>query len=126
MKTGMVDLAVIVVYLILMSAVGVVFKRFNRSSDDFMRSGCRATWWLCGASCFMSIFSAWTFTGGAAVAYEAGWSFSVLFLMNALGFACRGSSSRRGSGSCGRFRFRRSSAAGSTNGRSSSWRGSAS
>lgn len=90
MKTGMVDLAVIVVYLILMSAVGVVFKRFNRSSDDFMRSGCRATWWLCGASCFMSIFSAWTFTGGAAVAYEAGWSFSVLFLMNALGFAVQG------------------------------------
>lgn len=90
MKTGFADLAVIVVYLVLMMAVGVVFKRFNRTSDDFMRSGCRATWWLCGASCFMSIFSAWTFTGGAAVAYEAGWSFSVLFLVNALGFAIQG------------------------------------
>lgn len=90
MKVSIVDLIVIAVYLVLMMIIGVVFQRFNRNADDFVRSGCKATWWLTGASCFMSIFSAWTFTGGAGVAYEAGWSFTILFVMNAVGFAVQG------------------------------------
>ena len=90
MKISVVDLCVIVIYLIMMMAVGVVFKRFNRNANDFVRSGCRATWWLVGASCFMSTFSAWTFTGGAGVAYLAGWSFTIIFIMNALGFLIQG------------------------------------
>jgi SSS family transporter len=73
-------------YLLLLMLVGVAFKRFTRDANDFVRSGCRATWWLVGASSFMTAFSAWTFTGGAGAAFEAGWSFIVIFFSNAVGF----------------------------------------
>lgn len=83
---GVIDYVVIGVYLVSMALVGVVFKRFNRNADDFVRSGCRATWWLVGASSFMTAFSAWTFTGAAGAAFEAGWSFTIIFATNAIGF----------------------------------------
>lgn len=76
----------IAAYLVLMGAVGWVFKRFNRNVGDYFRSGNRGTWWLVGSSAFMSSFSAWTFTGAAGVAYEAGWSAAVIFLANSAGF----------------------------------------
>jgi solute:Na+ symporter, SSS family len=83
---SIIDYIVIGVYLVSMVLVGIVFKRFNQNTDDFVRSGCRATWWLVGTSSFMTAFSAWTFTGAAGAAYEAGWSFTVIFATNAIGF----------------------------------------
>ncbi len=81
-----IDYTVIIVYLLSMALVGVVFERFNKNTDDFVRSGCRATWWLVGSSSFMTAFSAWTFTGAAGAAFDAGWSFTVIFFTNAVGF----------------------------------------
>lgn len=78
--------ATIAVYLLLMLGMGWAFKRFNRDTSDYFRGGCRGTWWIVGMGAFMSSFSAWTFTGAAGVAFEAGWSASVIFLANAAGF----------------------------------------
>ena len=43
-------------------------------------------WWMAGATAFMTQFSAWTFTGAAAKAYEDGISVMFIFWGNALGF----------------------------------------
>jgi len=86
LKISTIDYVVIGAYLVAMLLVGVVFKRFTRNSSDFIKSGCKASWWMAGASSFMTAFSAWTFTGAAGAAYEAGWTFTIIFFTNALGF----------------------------------------
>lgn len=43
-------------------------------------------WWMAGATAFMTQFSAWTFTGAAAKAYQDGISVMFIFWGNALGF----------------------------------------
>lgn len=81
-----IEYATIVAYLGLMAAMGRVFGRLNRDVSDYFRSGCRATWWLVGCSAFMSMFSAWTFTGAAGAAFQAGWAVLFIYIANALGF----------------------------------------
>ncbi|MBL8875039.1 MAG: hypothetical protein JNM86_04505 [Phycisphaerae bacterium] len=86
MPQSIVDSITIGVYLVLLIAVGLRVRALNRNSTDFFRSGCQGTWWLVGVSDFMASFSAWTFTGAAGVAFEAGWSVAIIFLANAFGF----------------------------------------
>ena len=86
MQTPWIEYLVIGVYLVLLVAIGAVVKRFNRDDSDYFRNGCKGTWWLVGASAFMTQFSAWTFTGAAGAAYDAGWSVMVIFFANAAGF----------------------------------------
>lgn len=81
-----IEYTVIIVYLALLLAIGAVVKRFNKDDSDYFRSGCKGTWWLVGASAFMVQFSAWTFTGAAGAAYEAGWSVMTIFIANAMGY----------------------------------------
>ena len=86
MQNPLIEYTVIGVYLALLVAIGVVVKRFNKDDSDYFRNGCKGTWWLVGASAFMVQFSAWTFTGAAGAAYEAGWSVMVIFMANAMGY----------------------------------------
>jgi len=81
-----IEYLVIVGYLVLIVAVGLVFKTFSSNTDDYFKSGAKGTWWLVGSSAFMSAFSAWTFTGAAGVAFESGFSVMIIFLGNAFGF----------------------------------------
>jgi len=81
-----IEYLVIVAYLALIIAVGLVFKKFSSNTDDYFKGGCKGTWWLVGSSAFMSAFSAWTFTGAAGIAYESGFSAMFIFLGNAIGF----------------------------------------
>ncbi|MEM1072650.1 MAG: hypothetical protein AAGH71_07500 [Planctomycetota bacterium] len=83
----MIELVVIVGYLLFLIVIGAVFRRFNSNTSDYFRLGCRGSWWLVGASTFMSVFSAWTFTGAAGAAFESGWSILVIFLANVAAFA---------------------------------------
>jgi SSS family transporter len=85
MSSRAVDFTIILVYLGIMLGVGAFFRRFNRDSDDYFRSGSQGTWWLVGMSLFMGAFSAWTFTGAAGLAYDAGYSVVSIYLANALG-----------------------------------------
>ncbi|WP_428389949.1 sodium:solute symporter family transporter [Mucisphaera sp.] len=77
---------IIGVYLLMLVAIGFVLQRLNSDSSDYFRSGCRAKWWMVGASAFMTAFSAFTFTGAAGAAYVAGLSITVIFLTNVAGF----------------------------------------
>ena len=86
MQNPLIEYTVIGVYLLLLVAIGVVVKQFNKDDSDYFRNGCKGTWWLVGASAFMVQFSAWTFTGAAGAAYEAGWSVMVIFMANAMGY----------------------------------------
>jgi len=78
-----VDIGVIVGYLLLMMVVGWVCKSISTNVSDYVRMGCKSTWWLMGTSLFMLMTSAGTFTGGGAQAYVSGWSF---ILMSCAGF----------------------------------------
>lgn len=81
-----IEYVVVGVYLVLMIGVGFVVRSFNKDVSDYFRNGCKATWWMVGASAFMTAFSAWTFTGAAGVAYVGGWTVMAIFLANVLGF----------------------------------------
>jgi solute:Na+ symporter, SSS family len=66
------DYIVIFCYILLMIGVGLYVMRFNNSASEYFRGGSRIPWLVAGLSAFMSGFSAWTFTGGAGVAYSSG------------------------------------------------------
>ncbi|MDF7808491.1 hypothetical protein P4E94_13650 [Pontiellaceae bacterium B12219] len=76
------DYIVIGVYLVFMLSLGPIYKSFNKTASDFFRGGGGMLWWVVGASAFMTQFSAWSFTGGAAKAYETGTFFLILFACN--------------------------------------------
>jgi Na+/proline symporter len=73
-------------YLLMLIMVGIVFRRFSKDTSDYFRAGAKATWWLIGGSVFMRGFSAWTFTGAAGAAFQAGWSLPLMFGANAFAF----------------------------------------
>ena len=73
-------------YLLMLILVGLVFRRFSKDTSDYFRAGGKAAWWLIGGSVFMRGFSAWTFTGAAGAAFQAGWSLPLMFGANALAF----------------------------------------
>lgn len=86
LEVSNIEYLVIVGYLVLIISVGLVFRKFSSNTDDYFRGGCKGTWWLVGSSAFMSAFSAWTFTGAAGIAYEAGFTVMFIYAGNALGF----------------------------------------
>jgi solute:Na+ symporter, SSS family len=81
-----VDYAVIGIYGLLMVVIGLYVMRFNRGAAEYFRGGSRVPWLVAGLSCFMSGFSAWTFTGAAGVAYRAGIAATGLYIGNAASF----------------------------------------
>jgi SSS family transporter len=89
-----VDYVVIGVYLVFMLGIGFYFTRFMKGGKDFFIGGNLIPWWVSGISLYMTMFSAWTFTGGASFVYHTGWfgllyfltwsvSFLISFLMSA-------------------------------------------
>ena len=81
-----VDYVVIALYALLMVRVGFYVLRFNRGAAEYFRGGSRIPWLVAGLSCFMSGFSAWTFTGAAGVAYRSGVAVVGMYIGNALSF----------------------------------------
>ena len=75
---------IIAIYMLFLIAMGYVQKKRNKNVDDYFRSGCQGTWWLVGASAFMSGISAYTFTAASGVAFEAGWSILIIYIANAV------------------------------------------
>src|SRR5437763_15960716 len=80
------DYTVIGLYALLMILVGLYVIRFNRGAAEYFRGGSRIPWLVAGLSCFMSGFSAWTFTGAAGVAYTHGIAAVGLYIGNAASF----------------------------------------
>ncbi|HWL14746.1 MAG TPA: hypothetical protein VNR00_04015 [Opitutus sp.] len=80
------DYLVIGFYLLFLLSIGWFFRHTGRDSSEYFRGSGRMAWWMVAASSFMGAFSAWTFTGAAGVAYEAGLVILILYWANALGF----------------------------------------
>ncbi|MGV2987922.1 sodium:solute symporter family transporter [Vibrio sp. E150_011] len=80
------DGIIILGYFVFILAAALAFKRFATDSSGFIRGGGAMMWWMAGATAFMTQFSAWTFTGAAAKAYEDGLTVLFIFWGNALGF----------------------------------------
>ena len=80
------DYLIIGIYLACMFSVGLFFRRFNADAGDFFRGGGNMLWWMCGASAFMTSFSAWSFTGVAGKIYEVGTLVLALYLANFVAF----------------------------------------
>ncbi len=78
------------VYLVLLLGLGAYFSRYNKNLSDFVRGGAQGTWWIVGMSMFISGISAFTFTGNASAAYDAGPTLLVIYLANVIGFALSG------------------------------------
>lgn len=78
------DHIVVGFYLAFALLLGKVYKGFNRTAGDYFCGGGGMLWWVVGVSGFMGAFSAWSFTGGAAKAYEAGTFFLLLYGCNVI------------------------------------------
>ncbi|RKF18093.1 transporter [Alginatibacterium sediminis] len=81
-----IDLWVVAAYFVFVIGAAITFKRFATDSGQYIKGGGAMMWWMAGATAFMTQFSAWTFTGAAAKAYEDGFPVLMLFWGNALGF----------------------------------------
>ena len=80
------DWFVLALYFVFLLIVTNAFKRHASNADGFIKGNGAMTWWMAGATAFMTQFSAWTFTGAAAKAFEDGLSIMFVFWGNALGF----------------------------------------
>ncbi len=76
------DMMVVGFYLVFMFLLGPIYKNFSKTSSDFFRGGGGMLWWVVGSSAFMTTFTAWAFTAGAAKAYETGTFYMLLFACN--------------------------------------------
>ncbi|HOL32076.1 MAG TPA: hypothetical protein PK052_08840 [Anaerohalosphaeraceae bacterium] len=76
------DYSVIGFYLAFMFLLGPIYRNFSKTASDFFCGGGGMLWWVVGSSAFMTTFTAWAFTGGAAKAYETGTFFLVIFICN--------------------------------------------
>lgn len=84
------DYYVIAAYLLMLVSIGFVLKKLCGGVSDYFVGGNKIPWWLAGAGCFMSSFSAWTFTGAAGFAYEHGILILLLFSFNVVAFLFAG------------------------------------
>jgi SSS family solute:Na+ symporter len=73
-----VDYLVVGIYFILMLGIGLYVSRFMKGGKDFFIGGNLIPWWVSGISLYMTMFSAWTFTGGASFVYHTSW-FGLLY-----------------------------------------------
>jgi len=80
------DLVIVGIYMIVLVAIGMVFGKLVKSGSDYFKAGAKGSWWMVGASMFMSGISAWTFVGNASGVFRAGWSLLAIYLANVLGF----------------------------------------
>jgi solute:Na+ symporter, SSS family len=66
--------------------LGAIFSRFTNNLSDFVRGGAQGTWWMAGTSMLMAGVSAFTFTGNASAAFEAGPTFLIIYVANCAAF----------------------------------------
>lgn len=76
---------VIIVYLVAIVLISIAFKKLNKNTDDYFRSGGRASWWLVGFSSFITSITAITFTANSGVAFKAGWSSIYIYVGSGIG-----------------------------------------
>lgn len=80
------EYSMIAIYLIFLLGIGWAFRRMNVNLSDYVRGGAQGTWWMVGGSMLMANVSAFTFTGNAGAAFEAGLSPLIIYVAMSAGF----------------------------------------
>ena len=73
-----IDWAAVIIYMAIITGVGVYFSRYMRKVADFFKGGNEIPWWLSGISMYMTGFSAFVFVAYAAMAYKFGFMAATL------------------------------------------------
>ncbi len=81
------DYLVVVLYMLMLSGVGIYLSRFNKTVDDFFKGGGKIPWWIAGLSTFVSGFTAFMFVAAAGHTYKNGLSAVALFTSAFWGYA---------------------------------------
>ena len=72
---GLINWAVIVVYMLGMVYLGFYFMSKSKSTDDFFKGGGRLPWWAVGISLFATMLSAITFMAVPAKSFATDWKY---------------------------------------------------
>lgn len=84
---NLLDYLVVVLYMLMLSGVGIYLTRFNKTVDDFFKGGGKIPWWIAGLSTFVSGFTAFMFVAAAGHTYKNGLSAVALFTSAFWGYA---------------------------------------
>jgi len=84
---NLLDYLVVVLYMLMLSGVGIYLSRFNKTVDDFFKGGGKIPWWIAGLSTFVSGFTAFMFVAAAGHTYKNGLSAVALFTSAVWGYA---------------------------------------
>ncbi|MBQ7634188.1 MAG: cyclically-permuted mutarotase family protein [Bacteroidaceae bacterium] len=72
---GLLNWAVLLLYLVGMIGLGVYFMRRQKGGEDFFKGGGRIPWWAAGISIFATMLSAITYMSIPAKAYATDWTY---------------------------------------------------
>lgn len=86
----MINFVIMILYLGLIVYLGIYFRKENTNVSSFLKARGSLPWLWVGASAYISQFSAWTFTVGAAEAYSNGYNILITFWANAVSFIIAG------------------------------------
>jgi len=82
---GWTNYTILILYLVLLVAMGWFFSRREKSTHEFFLAGKRIPWWAAGLSIYATQLSAITFVATPAVAYATNWliypGYFTIFLM---------------------------------------------
>ncbi|MCH2055540.1 MAG: sodium:solute symporter [Thalassotalea sp.] len=70
---GFSNMAVLVVYLLLMVTIGLFFVFKNKNTDDYFRGGQSIPWWAAACSIYATMLSSLTYVALPAVVYQTDW-----------------------------------------------------
>ena len=72
---GLLNWAVLILYLVGMIGLGVYFMQRQKGGEDFFKGGGRIPWWAAGISIFATMLSAITYMSIPAKAYATDWTY---------------------------------------------------
>lgn len=81
------DYIIVLLYMLMLSGVGIYLTKFNRTVDDFFKGGEKVPWWIAGLSTFVSGFTAFMFVAAAGYTYKNGLAAVALFTSAGWGYA---------------------------------------
>ena len=81
-----IDYFIVGIYLLFLASMGWIFKRFNKTTNDYFAGGFRMSWWLVGATALITNVSCWLFTGASEIAYDYGWLILAFYFNDLIGF----------------------------------------
>jgi SSS family solute:Na+ symporter len=67
-----IDLFIVIAFILGVLAVGIYFKRFIQTSEDFFLAGRQLAWWVIGMSIIGTNIGAYDYVGGAGAAFRVG------------------------------------------------------